>query len=440
VRLNNRGEGQQADPFQNEFDLIKHYSHSLIHQNKHMSGRIDGMLPVVHEHFIGKVITGEISDEVAIQLYAEEIDLPFKLDGTMSVISIETLFRAEMYHSLSETDRSFLLIELKHAIQKQLGHSIWACQMSDHILSCIVQLRLYPAGAHEVAEQIMNLSIAYNRYFRTVVSVGDEVGGVTELKTAYLSSMKYLKLKSFSAENEVVGRRLDAKYEESSLYDGYLSREEMNRYINVLRSNDRELFITDIRHHMEQLLAKNVPAMHIYEWARDILNTIYHVAETEQQSDHVVDSYTERLDQLYRSQTLEEMIGFFNDVAGKLVVSASSAAEDKRKLILEAAEYIREHCGEELTLELFAERVQMSLGNFSRTFKEIMGEKYVDYVSRCRIEKAKELLLSTDMKIEEISMAIGYLGRNSFINIFKKFEGITPGKYRQIHGNSEVQQ
>jgi AraC-like DNA-binding protein len=75
----------------------------------------------------------------------------------------------------------------------------------------------------------------------------------------------------------------------------------------------------------------------------------------------------------------------------------------------------------------------MSISHFSRTFKEIVGEKYVEYITKYRLEVAKRLLLETDLKIDDIAEKVGYLGRNSFIRIFRKYEGITPGKYRAVH-------
>ncbi|WP_217612359.1 helix-turn-helix domain-containing protein [Deinococcus sp. GbtcB9] len=47
--------------------------------------------------------------------------------------------------------------------------------------------------------------------------------------------------------------------------------------------------------------------------------------------------------------------------------------------------------------------------------------------------KAKQFLLQTDMKIDDIAEKVGYWGRNSFIRTFRKYEGITPAKYRTMH-------
>lgn len=60
-----------------------------------------------------------------------------------------------------------------------------------------------------------------------------------------------------------------------------------------------------------------------------------------------------------------------------------------------------------------------------------VGEKYMDYLLRRRLDEAKWLLLGTGLKIDDIALRVGYLSRNSFIKAFRKTEGVTPGKYRE---------
>lgn len=67
----------------------------------------------------------------------------------------------------------------------------------------------------------------------------------------------------------------------------------------------------------------------------------------------------------------------------------------------------------------------------SHLFKEEFGEKFVDYLMNVRMEKAKELLASTELSVQEIAVQVGYTHSFSFIRVFKKTFGITPGDYRK---------
>jgi YesN/AraC family two-component response regulator len=68
----------------------------------------------------------------------------------------------------------------------------------------------------------------------------------------------------------------------------------------------------------------------------------------------------------------------------------------------------------------------------SKVFKDITGWNFIDYLTNIRIEKAKDLLMETDMKINCIAEKIGY--KHSYFNrLFKKHEGVTPSHFREMN-------
>lgn len=105
--------------------------------------------------------------------------------------------------------------------------------------------------------------------------------------------------------------------------------------------------------------------------------------------------------------------------------------EDDKKVqaIKETIDYIELHYNEDISLEECADRVDVNPYTLSKWFKEINGINFIDYLTDFRIDKAKDLLANSDLKIGEIAEAIGYQS-NYFNRIFKKYTGETPGKYR----------
>ena len=65
-------------------------------------------------------------------------------------------------------------------------------------------------------------------------------------------------------------------------------------------------------------------------------------------------------------------------------------------------------------------------------FKELLGEKPMDYINKYRINKAKELLYSTNTKIKDISNEVGIVDQYYFAKLFKKYEHISPTKFRTL--------
>ena len=85
---------------------------------------------------------------------------------------------------------------------------------------------------------------------------------------------------------------------------------------------------------------------------------------------------------------------------------------------------------QELSLDILAEKINISAKHASRVFKQVMETNLTDYMAYVRVEKTKELL-STPMSLEEIAQRVGINNRTTFIRTFKKLEGTTPGEYRK---------
>ncbi len=107
--------------------------------------------------------------------------------------------------------------------------------------------------------------------------------------------------------------------------------------------------------------------------------------------------------------------------------------EDKNvhEIIDKAKFYIKEHMSEDVTVANIAEALHVAPNYFSRLFKRITGEGCNEYIVRKRIEKAKNLLETTSLKIYKIAVIVGYNDTNYFSLAFKKNTGLSPTKYRE---------
>jgi two component transcriptional regulator, AraC family len=103
---------------------------------------------------------------------------------------------------------------------------------------------------------------------------------------------------------------------------------------------------------------------------------------------------------------------------------------DKNTLISDAIDYINRNFNRNIDLESVSEYIHLNPQYFSRYFKSHIGMTFIDYITKLRIKRAKELLIKTDKSIKEISLEIGYTDAAYFSKVFSKHEGISPYKYR----------
>jgi len=130
----------------------------------------------------------------------------------------------------------------------------------------------------------------------------------------------------------------------------------------------------------------------------------------------------------------------YHDLVSYITILYAKITEDTekpyRKINCEAIrEYIENNYHKDIYLEKLADEYNVSLSYLSRVFKKHYGITFQQHLANTRIDRAKKLLISTSMTINDISEATGFNSRNTFIRMFKKLEGVTPTEFRTIIAN-----
>ncbi|WP_186763904.1 helix-turn-helix domain-containing protein [Planomicrobium sp. CPCC 101079] len=112
----------------------------------------------------------------------------------------------------------------------------------------------------------------------------------------------------------------------------------------------------------------------------------------------------------------------------KLSVANKEKVHNETKV---AKEWILENLKDNITIEKIAGHVYMNPTYFCECFKSETGETVLDFVTRSRINRARELILTTNLKVYEISEEVGYTDTKYFSKLFRKYYGDLPSKYRE---------
>jgi two-component system response regulator YesN len=99
-----------------------------------------------------------------------------------------------------------------------------------------------------------------------------------------------------------------------------------------------------------------------------------------------------------------------------------------------AKQYIMAHFSQPITLDDVCAATGFSASYFSTMFKKETGEGFSKYLTRVRIDRAKELLVDTGLSISEICGLVGYSDLKHFTGTFKKMTSLNPGQYRKLYG------
>ncbi len=112
--------------------------------------------------------------------------------------------------------------------------------------------------------------------------------------------------------------------------------------------------------------------------------------------------------------------------------SGSQGTHNKnRELVNKAIDYMKNHYKSEITLSDLAMQSFISKNYFGRLFKAVTGTNVSDYIQYLRTDQACTLLKTTDMKVTDIALTVGFSDVKFFYEVFKKITGKTPGNYRK---------
>lgn len=104
---------------------------------------------------------------------------------------------------------------------------------------------------------------------------------------------------------------------------------------------------------------------------------------------------------------------------------------DNLSRINKVVEFINDNYSENHTIQYYANICNMERKYFITVFKKYTGESPQRYRTKLRIEKAKELLVNSDINNENIAYAVGYSDPLYFSRVFKKYTGVSPRVFRE---------
>ncbi|NOW87158.1 two-component system response regulator YesN [Clostridium beijerinckii] len=220
----------------------------------------------------------------------------------------------------------------------------------------------------------------------------------------------------------------------------------------TLESTDEKFdstILKNIEHHIKvrdfcslkssvDLLIKKFSAQSDFSqiYVKFILTNIYRNICNEMKEANEIDLDGE-IDKIYSSRTIQEIRDILNNVIDNMEKQFSKESFNHRHEIELVKSYIYENYGKDLSLDILAEYVYMAPSYLSSMFKKETSVGINVFIKNYRMEKAKDMLENTNIRIKDIGNIVGYSNTSYFCQSFKEFYGLTPEKYRQKDENNE---
>lgn len=263
------------------------------------------------------------------------------------------------------------------------------------------------------------------------VGMSKPVRGIEHLQEAYTQAKTMRKI-AFAMG--AMGMK-EAVFEEKYRLDGEVQlsevqQQQLDASVHML-GTERITDVVGLFSDMVKQVENSTTSIELFE--KQIQYFIRQAAKNYEQVLKVQEDDILELQNLYQYQTIQAYIETLKEWVIKFNELISEEFDDykNKQKVQQAIGYIHENFQKDLNMAVVSNYISMNYSLFSYSFKQYTGKNFVTYLKELRIQEAKRLLEKTDMRVVEISQAVGYENEKHFMKTFKAICGVSPTEYRK---------
>lgn len=420
----------------NEYEFIRETIRMTMREERELRTTLSLQTPVIQANFLSRFIRGHVDPGRITDDSLQFMNIRL-ISEHFAVVLIDIADFSRFSSDPSERQRALIRFIVSNVGSDLIRERHWgyAVELDQSRVALLVNFdagRL-PEALRDLDEIAVRLKQVIEGRFKTVIAIaiGDVHEGASGAYESYLEALGALDYKMYRGQDAII------RFAEIADADRhyYYPIETEIQLINFTKSGDVE--------HVDQLIGSIFHAH--FEQRRitpELGRSLFHNMVS------TLWKIINPMDPLYR-----EVFGERFDPIGSL--SACATVEDMKILVREwfltlcnylnasrsphsrqlserIAHFIRQHYGDDrLSLTMIAEHFQLTPQYLSAFFKKQTGMNLSDYIAKVRIEQAKRLMQDKTLTFAQIASKVGYASDIGFIRVFKKYEGTTPGKYRE---------
>jgi AraC-like DNA-binding protein len=222
---------------------------------------------------------------------------------------------------------------------------------------------------------------------------------------------------------------------ENSEYKYDYSMEIELQLINYIKTGNYDMSEQVLREVFDKNFANNNLSIKMIKCLMfDIMSTIVKTVGDIMSNNNLFIDEINPVETLIQCENVKDMKVEILDILKK-VCDYINENKKKHTFVLrdQIIEFIKENYAQvDLDVSMVANHFDLNNSYLSKYFKEASGQGLLDYITSIRIKNAKILLREQGMNVSDAAIKTGFYNSNSFIRTFKKYEGVTPGKYKEM--------
>jgi two-component system response regulator YesN len=403
-----------------------------IYRLKH---QLNQSLPLLRERFLERMISSRLSQD---EIHRRFQYFQLALTGTHYVALVADIddFTRDNQKRAEETDAELLRFAAFNIVQEifEQDHQGIVFRTRDDKIAVILSGGSDMVNTHS---QMLAEHARYSveKYLRLTVTfgIGTPWSSLETISKSFQKALSALDYRFLLGHNQVISID-DLEYGRAVDHVQYHEWEQA--LLSAMKSGKTNQVAIVLQDWMDDLKSSGCSVNQCHGWFQRLLVSLTNLVQEigfdsadsvevlgENPFSHIATMKTMEEVRQWLTATCHRMILFFSEKRTHVTHSQ----------MLQALAYIREHYNDEhCSLQQVCSHIYMSISYFSAMFKQHTGLTFVEYLTRFRLEKAKELLTVTQFKTYDIAARVGYNDPQYFSVIFKRNLGMTPKEYRSM--------
>ncbi|MFC0212006.1 helix-turn-helix domain-containing protein [Paenibacillus chartarius] len=432
------GQATGVDGKEDEFALIETQWQRLHKESHELSHKLAEQLPHVRDGFLHRLLHGYLYS------YTEE-DLQRRMDRFnwdvkgrhYVVLFVQLVGIASPEGKFRDGDEGLVTFAAVNMMEELASQHFEQCgtinfhDLTAGLLLMVPEDRSYAEAVRAFYDE---LAVSVNRILkmRVTMAVSRPSARLTDVPLAFERTKQAVAYRTVASSNQLIDMETVPIEEETAVqlqYPFALERE----LVQALRLGSAEEASKLLDLFMEALCGEGAKEFDVQQGMLQLFGSVQHAILVSGIHPNRLFKGTNPYEQLSQLREPQLMLEWFREKVFTPYTAELAGRSDAqvKRMIEQAMLYIQEHYALDLSLEQCAEHVGMNPFYLSKSFKQVTGKNFIDYLTELRMEKAKELLRESELKIQDVAERVGY--QHSYFNrIFKKLEGMTPSRYREL--------
>lgn len=419
-----------------EFALINNTLSEFANENKNLMHKLKSKSALMREQMFMNLLKGNIEAPEQLEALSDVISL--KTSGSyyaVLIFLIDNYIEFKNNNSKSMQDLfKFSIINVIEELSSEIGSGYGLDLMNDYgiaLVICMEQENRMEQCLYEIAFRAMEF---FRQNFTFSLTVG--IGGIQEdilmVHQSFIEANRAAHYRLIKGNNSIIFYCDIREMEENNKYKYPVELEaDLLTAIKQGKGDDVESIIKEIA---RNIAGQNASLESVQIICSGIISSVVKILDELDITDLSYKEDGVEIDLTSNFETIKEFEKRMIDFGKRVCLYVEDKKQSKNfGLTQKIFDYVNErYTNNGITLEMIAEEFNISASYITRFFKDQTGDSLMRYIDKKRMDRAKELLKNTELKLSDIVEQCGYVDKVNFIRKFKKYESITPMQYRSI--------